>query len=146
MTHSRASTAGPPRGGAAHGDDGGARIRRLSPELSFTHVHVLAPLCAISLLLSVFSVTRELNLFAFHPICMTFGVVLLMTEGLTVYKNGVVTLVTDLMTGKRKDKQRSIHTVLQVRPPAFFRSTRNRLDRAVPAAPAPIDPRSGTRS
>lgn len=84
----------------------------LSPHIT----HVLAALASVGLVAAVFNQVRRLNLFVFHPLFMSIGCVLLMTEGLLVYKNGaLVSLFAPLMGGSSfKAKARSIHMALQI--------------------------------
>lgn len=68
---------------------------------------------SLYLLVAVLS-TSGLNLFAFHPICMTVGCVLLMSEGFLVFRNGaLVNCLSPIMGGNQRAQARSIHVFLQ---------------------------------
>ena len=89
----------------------------LSPSLT----HVLSALACLYLLSAVLATTRALNLFAFHPIFMSVGVLAFMTEGFLVYRNGaLVSTFADIMAGSAKSQARSIHMVLQVSGSVFI--------------------------
>ena len=62
---------------------------------------------AVATLSAVLATTRALNLFAFHPIFMSGGVLAFMTEGFLVYRNGaLVSTFADIMAehAKREEK------------------------------------------
>ena len=83
----------------------------LSPSLT----HVLSATTCFYLTSVVLATTRALNLFAFHPIFMSLGVLAFMTEGFLVYRNGaLVSTFSDIMAGSAKSQARSLHMVLQV--------------------------------
>jgi len=83
-------------------------------------VHVLAVMVSLCLLVAVL-VATGINLFAFHPICMTIGCVLLMSEGFLVYRNGaLVNCLSPIMAGNHKTKSRSIHVFLQAGGASFM--------------------------
>ena len=83
----------------------------LSPSTS----HVLSCVACIYLMSAVLATTRALNLFTFHPIFMSLGVLAFMTEGFLVYRNGaLVSTFSDIMGGSEKTQARSFHVVLQI--------------------------------
>lgn len=84
--------------------------RLMSPSIT----HVLSILASIYLIVAVICTTKDLNLFSFHPIFMTVGCVLIMSEGFLVYRNGsLVNIFDPIMGGTSKSKARAIHIFLQ---------------------------------
>jgi hypothetical protein len=83
-------------------------------------IHVLAVFVTIVLVADTLAAIHGLNLFAFHPLFMTVGCVLFMTEGLLVYRNGsLVGVFEPIMAGSPKQKTRTIHLFLQATGSAF---------------------------
>lgn len=50
-------------------------------------IHISICLTTIVIIASIFGTTRSLNLFSFHPLCMTLGTLLCIGEGIITYKN-----------------------------------------------------------
>lgn len=91
-------------------------VRSPNPYLT----HILSVVISGVLLVVVLS-TSGLNLFAFHPVCMTLGCVLLMSEGFLVYRNGtLVNCLSPIMGGSQRSNSRSIHVFLQASGACFM--------------------------
>lgn len=78
--------------------------------------HILSAVSTVYMIGAVLSTTGGLSLFAFHPIFMTLGCVLLLSEGFLVYRNSVlVGAFSEIMAAAPpKGKARSLHVCLQM--------------------------------
>jgi hypothetical protein len=71
------------------------------PFLAFTFVMIMV---------AIFSQERALDLFSFHPVLMSFGVLIFMAEALIIHKNNLLAeLLGPIMQHSRKQKVRAIH-------------------------------------
>lgn len=76
------------------------------PFLLFTYVLIM---------IAIFSQERALDLFVFHPVLMSFGVLILMAEAVIIHKNQfLVEILGPIMQHTRKQKVRSIHMNLNL--------------------------------
>jgi len=65
--------------------------------------------------IATLATTQDLNLFSFHPMFMSVGCLLLMSEGFLVYRNGALVQALDpIMSGSFKENTRSIHVFCQI--------------------------------
>eukprot|EP00608_Synchroma_pusillum_P005883 CAMPEP_0198420148 /NCGR_PEP_ID=MMETSP1452-20131203/705_1 /TAXON_ID=1181717 /ORGANISM="Synchroma pusillum, Strain CCMP3072" /LENGTH=233 /DNA_ID=CAMNT_0044140297 /DNA_START=23 /DNA_END=720 /DNA_ORIENTATION=+ len=84
-------------------------------------VHAVCFLTTLSVLGAVFSQERRLDLFSFHPLCMSLGTLLFVAEGVVSYRNRfLLEALADIMDGQRRSKNRAIHQTLQALGTAFI--------------------------
>ena len=79
-------------------------------------IHVLLLFTVIYTIIQVFLITRQLTVFAFHPILLTVGLLIFFAEGILVKKNErmLVDFLSPIMSGRRHKKTRTLHWVLQM--------------------------------
>lgn len=79
-------------------------------------IHVILSSTVIYTIIQVFLITRQLTLFAFHPILLSLGLFIFFAEGLLVNKNErmLVEFLAPIMSGRRHKKTRTLHWMLQM--------------------------------
>jgi hypothetical protein len=95
-----------------------SKLKRLALQItnSTALIHLLSITLPFVILSDVLFSEHNLTLFSFHPICMAFGIISLLTQGVIGYKDKkVVGAVSDIMNGKltkrANEEQRVAKTV-----------------------------------
>lgn len=77
--------------------------------------HVLLFVTTLFIIIAMFVQLRALELFAFHPICMSIGTFIFFAEGIVAYRNrSMVETFSPIMQHNKKIKVRVIHQTMQM--------------------------------
>lgn len=83
--------------------------------------HALLFTTTTFIIVAMFVQLRALQLFAFHPICMSIGTIIFFAEGIVAYRNRSLTeTFSPIMQHNKKIKTRVIHQTMQMIGAAFL--------------------------
>lgn len=72
--------------------------------------HALLLFTSVFVTIAVFSHTKRITIFSFHPLCMTIGAIFCVGEGVGVYRNRfIVESLSPIMQKTKRTKVRTIH-------------------------------------
>lgn len=77
-------------------------------------VHAVLLLTTVLIIIGIFSTTRSLTLFSFHPVCMAIGSLLFLGEGIVAFRNTfLLDALSPIMQHDKTTKVRTLHQTVQ---------------------------------
>ena len=88
---------------------------------TITVFHLVVFMSAIFTVIAVFAKVRGITIFSMHPLCMTVGTMVFISEGIVAYRNrALLETLSPIMQHSKRVKVRALHQTLQMIGSAFL--------------------------
>jgi len=88
---------------------------------TITVFHLIVLMSAIFTVIAVFAKVRGITIFSMHPLCMTVGTMVFISEGIVAYRNrALLETLSPIMQHSKRVKVRVLHQTLQMIGSAFL--------------------------